>query len=72
LLRNGNDNHTFDLIKIEKWQNVIEKTVNHEDLQNKYNIQITYEDVNGLQYSQVITGTFEFPVSSRPEIKKAS
>jgi len=72
LLTNGNDPRTFDLIKIEKWQNVIEKAVDHEDLHNKYNIQITYEDANGLQYSQVITGSFEFPVSSRPEIKKAS
>ena len=55
------------LLKKEVWVGIFKQVVNHEDLQNHYDILISYEDVNGKQYSQEITGKFvENPKVSPP------
>lgn len=53
------------LLKMENWVGVIKQEVNHEDLRNEYELQISYEDANGKPYSQNIMST---SFDERPKI----
>ena len=67
-LSDPNKRLQFELLKIENWENIIEKVVEYSDLKSNYNILLKFEDENDIKYSQTISGTFEFPVISRPRV----
>ncbi|HEY4323107.1 MAG TPA: hypothetical protein VGN20_03955 [Mucilaginibacter sp.] len=58
-------NEEIVLLKMENWVGVIKQEVNHEDLKNEYEIQISYEDANGKSYIQIVTG---IAFDERPKI----